>query len=72
VAARWNIFKTKIPIGVNFEGLAMDDVGLFYGHLVYFMVIWYIFPHLGILHQGKSGNPGLMPQCRYKRQKTNR
>jgi hypothetical protein len=25
------------------------------GHLVYFMVIWYIFSRLGLLHRGKSG-----------------
>jgi hypothetical protein len=31
---------------------------IFYGHLVYFVVIWYIFPHFGILDQEKSGNPG--------------
>jgi hypothetical protein len=28
-----------------------------YGHWVYFVVIWYIFPRVGILHQEKSGNP---------------
>jgi hypothetical protein len=38
--ARWYIFKPKIPIWVNFgEGLAMVDVGTFYGRLVYFMAI---------------------------------
>jgi hypothetical protein len=44
-----------------------------YGHLVYFMaiwyslwpfgnvvVIWYIFPRFGILCHGKSGNPEWM------------
>jgi hypothetical protein len=31
---------------------------IFYCHLVYFVVIWYIFLHFGILHQEKSGNPG--------------
>jgi hypothetical protein len=31
---------------------------IFYGHLVYFVVIWYIFPRFGILDQEKSGNPG--------------
>jgi hypothetical protein len=44
----------------------MEDVGTFYGHLVYFtyghlvyfMVIWYIFPRFGLLSQEKSGNPG--------------
>jgi hypothetical protein len=30
---------------------------IFYGHLVYFVVIWYIFLHFGILYNGKSGNP---------------
>jgi hypothetical protein len=52
------------------EGLAMENVGIFYdhwsilwqleifyGHLVYFVVIWYIFPRLGILYLEKSGIP---------------
>jgi hypothetical protein len=30
---------------------------IFNGHLVYFLVIWYIFPGFGILDQEKSGNP---------------
>jgi hypothetical protein len=29
----------------------------FYGHLVYFEVIWYIFTRVGILYQEKSGKP---------------
>jgi hypothetical protein len=50
------------------EGLALEDVSTFYGHLVYF--IWYIvrsfgifyghlvyFPRFGMLYQDKSGNP---------------
>jgi hypothetical protein len=32
---------------------------IFYGHLVYFVVIWYIYPRFGILYPEKSGNPGL-------------
>jgi hypothetical protein len=51
--ARWHVFKPKVPIWVNFWELAMEDalmsiwsilwlVGIFCGHLVYFMVIWYI------------------------------
>jgi hypothetical protein len=35
---------------------------IFYGHLVYFVVIWYIFPRFGILDQEKSGNPAAEPQ----------
>jgi hypothetical protein len=30
---------------------------IFYGYLIYFVVIWYIFPRFGILDQEKSGNP---------------
>jgi hypothetical protein len=42
----------------------MEDVGIFYGRLVYFMAIWYIlwpfgiFKIFGMLFQLKSGNPG--------------
>jgi hypothetical protein len=41
----------------------MEDVGIFYGRLVYYgylvylMVIWYISPRFGMLSQEKSGNP---------------
>jgi hypothetical protein len=31
--------------------------GIFFPLLVYFVVIWYIFPPFGILDQEKSGNP---------------
>jgi hypothetical protein len=45
----------------------MEQVGIFYGHVIYFMaihmvyfvVIGYVFPHFGILHQEKSRNPGM-------------
>jgi hypothetical protein len=30
---------------------------IFYSHMVYFAVIWYIFPRFGILDQAKSVNP---------------
>jgi hypothetical protein len=32
-------FQTKIAIRVNLEGLAMEDIGIFYGDLVYFTAI---------------------------------
>jgi hypothetical protein len=40
--ARWYIFKPKIPIWVNLAGLAMEDAGIFFEHLVYFTSNWYI------------------------------
>jgi hypothetical protein len=45
----------------------MEDIGMFYGQLVYFTAIWYILsilssfgifpPCFGISYQEKSGNP---------------
>jgi hypothetical protein len=53
---------------VSNEGLAMEDVGIFFGHLIYFTAIWYtlldiwyIFPVFGMLYQDKSGNPVFAP-----------
>jgi hypothetical protein len=66
--ARWHIVKPKIPIWVSF---GVSCYGLFYGHLVNFTTIWYIFwpfgtfcgllgtfSRFGMLNQEKSGNPG--------------
>jgi hypothetical protein len=39
--AKWFIFIPKITIWVIFEGLAMENVGIFYDHLIYFIAIWY-------------------------------
>jgi hypothetical protein len=52
------------------EGLAMEDIGIFYGDLVYFTAIWYMlwtlvmfcgnlvyFSNFGTLYQEKSGDP---------------
>jgi hypothetical protein len=49
------------------EGLATEDVGIFYGHFINFKAIWYIFWPFGIFSPvlvyfsqfwvpGKSGN----------------
>jgi predicted membrane protein len=32
-------------------------LGIFYDHLVHFVLIWYIFSGFGSLYQEKSGNP---------------
>jgi hypothetical protein len=57
----------------------MENAGIFYGHLEYFMVIlhilwpfgnvvaiWYIFPCFGTLCREKSGNP--VSVCRRRKQ----
>jgi hypothetical protein len=41
------------PIGIFMDIWSI----LCYGHLVYFVVVCCIFPHFGLLHQEKSGNP---------------
>jgi hypothetical protein len=59
------------------EGLAQEDVGIFYGHLVHFTVFCYIYwtfgivrgnlvyiSRFGILYHEKSGNPDLNWQQR--------
>jgi hypothetical protein len=33
-------FQTKFPSWVILEGLAMEDIDIFNGHLMYFMSIW--------------------------------
>jgi hypothetical protein len=40
--ARWYIFKPKIPFGKILEGLRMEKVGIFFGHLECITAIWYI------------------------------
>jgi hypothetical protein len=37
------------------------QVGIFYGHFVWYVVIRYISPRFGMWQQEKSGNPGLGP-----------
>jgi hypothetical protein len=65
--ARWFIFKSKIPIWVNF---GFENVDIFYGQLEYFTDILDIlfqfvfilvqFSGFGIAHQEKSGNPAAL------------
>jgi hypothetical protein len=74
----------KSPFGLIFVGLGMENVGIFYGHFDtfksiwcilppfgIFVVIWYIFSHLGMLEHEKSGNSAA--SLKWKRQviKTN-
>jgi hypothetical protein len=56
------------------EGLRLENVDIFYGHLEYFADIWDILwsfvpfyvhlVHFGIMYQEKSGNPGQGDQIR--------
>jgi hypothetical protein len=59
----------KFKFGSILEVLALKDVGIcmailsivrpdgiIYGRLEHLEVIWYIFPHFGMLYREKSGN----------------
>jgi hypothetical protein len=54
----WRVLKWKIMVNLIAIGSILLPFGLFYCHLVYFMVIWYTyFSRFGMLYQEKSGNP---------------
>jgi hypothetical protein len=68
--ARWLFSNQKSQFEEILEGLALENLGIFYDNLDYFrairnilspfgkvVVIGYIFPRFGILDQEKSGNP---------------
>jgi hypothetical protein len=61
----------KSQFGYILDDLGIENVDIYSGHLEYFtsfgyilrafdnfVVIWYIFPHFGILYREKTGNPG--------------
>jgi hypothetical protein len=67
----------KSQLGSILQGLEMENVGIFNGHLEYIksmwyilwpldnlVVIWYIFHHFGILYSEPSGNPACEPSKR--------
>jgi hypothetical protein len=54
----WRVLLWKILAYFMTIWSKLRTLEIFYVHLVYFVVIWYIFPRFGILDQEKSGNPG--------------
>jgi hypothetical protein len=53
----WMVLLWKILLYFVTTWSILQPLEIFYGHLVYFVVIWYISPRFGILDQEKSGNP---------------
>jgi hypothetical protein len=46
-----SVFANQISLFVYIlEGLGVENVGIFYGHWVYFVVFWYILLPLGIFY----------------------
>jgi hypothetical protein len=54
----WRVLQWKMMVYLTAIWSISLPFGIFFGHLVYFMVIWYIVPRFGMLYQEKSGNPG--------------
>jgi hypothetical protein len=53
----WCVLQWKMLVYLMDIRPILQAFDMFYGHLVYFVVIWYIFPRFGMLYQEKSGNP---------------
>jgi hypothetical protein len=53
--AVWFIFR---PFAI-----ILGHFGIFWGHLLYFEIIWYIFPRFGMFYKEKSGNPAWTQSC---------
>jgi hypothetical protein len=54
----WRVLQWKMLLYFMAIWSILPQFGIFCGHLVYFMVSWYIFLSVGMLYQEKSGNPG--------------
>jgi hypothetical protein len=44
----------------------LQPICIFCDHMVYFLVVWYIFPRFGMLSREKSGNPAENNGCRQR------
>jgi hypothetical protein len=53
----WRAMLCKIFVYFMDIWHILRSIGVFYDHLVHFVVIWYIYPHFGMLCQEQSGNP---------------
>jgi hypothetical protein len=57
LATFWRVLQWKMLVYCMGIWSILWTFNIFYGHLVYFVVVWYIFPRFGRLYQEKSGNP---------------
>jgi hypothetical protein len=55
----WRILLWEILVYFMTIWSILRPLEIFYGHSVYCVVIWCIFPRFGTLDQAKSGNPAL-------------
>jgi hypothetical protein len=55
----WRVLQWKILVYFTTIRSILRPLEINYCHLLYFVVVWYIFPRFGILYKEKSGNPGM-------------
>jgi hypothetical protein len=53
----WRVLQWKMMVNFKDIRFILQPFYIFCGRLVYFVVVCYIFPRVGILCQEKSGNP---------------
>jgi hypothetical protein len=53
----WTVLQWKTLVYFMTIWSILRPLKIFSGHLVYFVIIWYIFPRFGILYQEKSDYP---------------
>jgi hypothetical protein len=53
----WRVLQCKMFVYLTYIRTILRPLDIFYGHLVYFMVILFISPRFGVLHKEKSGSP---------------
>jgi hypothetical protein len=62
----WMVLERKVLVYFMALWSVLWLFGIFYGHLVYFGLVSYIFlPRFGMLHKEKSGNTGQMSAPSY-------
>jgi hypothetical protein len=56
----WRVLQWKMLVFFMAFGLILRLFSIFYAHLVYLVVIWYILPRFGMFYQEKYGNHVLL------------
>jgi hypothetical protein len=55
----WSVLQWKMLVYFMPIWSILRPLQIFYGHLVFFAVIWNSFTRFGMLYQEQSGNPAL-------------
>jgi hypothetical protein len=53
----WRVLQWKKLVSFMSIWSILMPFGTFCGHMLYFVIIWYIFSRFGMMYKEKSGNP---------------